>query len=268
MPTAGINGFDLHYEVSGEGPPLVWLHGLMGSIARERQFREGVHGLERRGVRLIAYDARGHGASGYTEDASDYTWQAHAADMLALMDHLGLERAHVGGGSMGAGVAVCVAVDHPERVDKLVLLAPPPLADTIGVAQQIFGAFATLIESQGIERAVEVALMLPPFAGMKDSQPDEYERTKQWLLTLDPQATPLAIRGLLNDSQLPDRRLGEIKAPALIVARPDDPVHPQSSAERLRDGIAGAQLIVAPDVNDYRDHGEELLDRVAVFLLG
>jgi pimeloyl-ACP methyl ester carboxylesterase len=262
-----VNGFELHYEVSGEGPPLVWLHGLMGSIERERQFREGVHGLERRGVRLIAYDARGHGASGYTSNEADYTWQSHAADMLALLDHLGLERAHIGGGSMGAGVAICVAIDHPERVNKLVLLAPPPMADSIAVAQQIFGAFATLIESQGIERAVEVALMLPPFAGMKDSAPEEYKRTRRWLLTLDPTATPLAIRGLLNDSQLPDQRLGEIRAPALVVGHPDDPVHPQSSAERLRDAIAGAELVMAPDMNYYRDHGDELLDQVAAFLL-
>lgn len=145
--------------------------------------------------------------------------------MLALMDHLGLERSHAGGGSMGAGVSVCLAIDHPDRVDKLVLLAPPPLADSIGVAQQVFGAFATIIESQGIERAVEVALMLPPFPDMKDSRPDEYERTRRWLLTLDPKATPLAIRGLLNDSQLPDQRLAEITAPALIIGHPDDPVH-------------------------------------------
>lgn len=70
MPSAHINGFDLHYDISGQGPPLVWLHGLMGSIAREQQFGEGIHGLERRGVQLIAYDARGHGASGYTDDES------------------------------------------------------------------------------------------------------------------------------------------------------------------------------------------------------
>src|SRR3990172_11480668 len=114
VPTARINGFDMHYEIAGDGPTVVWLHGLGGSIALERKMGEGIEGLAQRGVRLI-------------KDEADYTWEAHARDMRGLLDHLGIERAVVGGGSMGAGVSLTFALAWPERVEKLLLVSLPPL---------------------------------------------------------------------------------------------------------------------------------------------
>jgi 3-oxoadipate enol-lactonase len=263
---ASINGIDVHYEVSGKGPAIVWLHGLMGSIARQRQVNEGIDGLERRGFRLISYDARGHGESGFTEDEADYSWAAHAEVLAALLQHLGIERTLLGGGSMGAGVSLTFALDHPGRVDKLVLVAPPPFADTFEPAKQLFNGFATLIEAQGIEKAVEVAMQLPQFAELKDTQPEEYEQIREWLLSQRPRAVVPAIRGLLNGPPLPEDRFSEIKAPALIVAHPDDPIHPQSSAERLHADIAGSRLIVAPEMMYFQEHHDELLEAIAAFL--
>ncbi len=266
MATATINGVALNYEVSGNGPTLVWLHGLMGSIDRSRTFAENMEELFERGVRLVAYDARGHGESGYTSDEADYTWGAQAEDMRALMDELGIERARVGGGSMGAGVSVTFALAYPERVERLVLVAPPPLADTIGAAQQIFGALATLIESLGVERAVEIVMQLPDYVALKERDPKQYELTRDWFLGLHPKATPLVIRGLLFGPALAADRFAEIRAPTLIVAHPDDPIHPTSTANRLHEGIAGSRLVVAPEQNYYREHHEELIDVVAGFL--
>ena len=266
MATTNVNGIRLRYEVSGEGPALVWLHGLMGSIERSRAFGEGMDGLAQRGVRLIAYEARGHGESGYTEDEADYTWSAHAEDMRALLDQLGIERACIGGGSMGAGVSVVFALKHPERVEKLVLVAPPPLAGTIGTAQQLFCGLASLIETVGREQAAEIVMQLPQFAELKDSDPKQHELMREWLRTVHAQATPCAIRGLLNGPALPHERFGEIRVPALIVAHPDDPIHPVSSAQALHEAIAGSQLVVAPDMSYYREHHKELIDRVATFL--
>jgi 3-oxoadipate enol-lactonase len=266
MARANINGSDVHYEVSGDGPTLVWLHGLMGSIERSRTFAENMAELAERGYRVVAYDARGHGESGYTTDEAGYSWEAHAEDMRALMDELGIERACVGGGSMGAGVSVTFALAHPERVERLVLVAPPPLAHTIGTAQQIFGALATLIESVGVERAVEIVMQLPDYVALKERDPKQYELTRDWFLGLHPKATPLAIRGLLFGPALAADRFAEIEVPALIVAHPDDPIHPTSSAERLHEAIAGSQLVVAPEQNYYREHHEELIEVVAEFL--
>ncbi len=267
MATANVNGIDLYYEVRGAGPTLVWLHGLMEAIARSREIGEGVEELAERGFRVVSYDARGHGESGYTEDESHYTVQAHAEDMAALFDHLGIERAHLGGRSMGAGVSICLALAHPERVERLVLLLPPALAATLGPPQQVFGGLATLIEAQGLEQAVDVAMQLPQFVELRETDPQEYESMRGWLLSQRPASVVPAIRGLLvNGPPLPEERFAEIRAPALIVGQPDDEIHPASSAETLHAAIAGSRLLMAPTFDYYRSHHDELLDAVASFL--
>lgn len=268
MAFAEINGCRIHYEASGNGPPVVWLHGLMGSIERGKKMGDGIDGLAERGFRRIAYDARGHGESGYTEDESDYTWEAHARDMLGLLDHLGIERAAVGGGSMGAGTALTLARAHPERVEKLVLLALPGFGDEIETAKAVFGAFASLIESVGLAQAVELVMQLPQFAELKERDPEQYAQTRDWLSSLDPQATVAAVRGLLNGPQLSAGRLGEVRVPALIAAHPDDPIHPASSGEKAHAAIAGSQLVMGETMDHFITHRAELLDTVATFLRG
>lgn len=272
MSTAKINGIDIHYEISGEGPTVVWLHGLLklhgllNSSERARLLGEGLEVLPERGFRLITYDARGHGASGFTPDESDYTWTAHAADLHALLDHLDIERAIVGGGSMGAGVSVVFALEHPERVEKLVLLVPPPLADTIATAQQVFGGLASLIESLGLEKAAEIVLNLPEYKQMLEQDPSRYEQMRQWLFGLRPDASVATIRGLLNGPALPEDRFAEITKPALIIGQPDDAIHPTSTAEKLHAAIAGSRLVIAPAFDYYRTHQAELVDTVVSFL--
>jgi pimeloyl-ACP methyl ester carboxylesterase len=266
MPYANVNGVRLRYEISGDGPTIVWLHGLMGSIDRSRAFGEGMDGLAERGFRLIAYEARGHGDSGYTENEADYTWSSHANDMRALLDALDIERAIIGGGSMGAGTSIVFALDHPERIEKLVLLAPPPLAATIETAQQVFCGLASLIDAVGREKAAEIVMQLPQYTELKASDHKAYELMREWLSTVHPKATPFAIRGLLNGPALPEERFGEIGVPTLIVAHPDDPIHPASTAEKLHESIDGSQLVMAPTMNHFRDHHKELIDSVANFL--
>lgn len=266
MPYVTANGVRLRYEVSGDGPTVVWLHGLMGSIDRSRAFGEGMDGLGEHGFRLLAYEARGHGESEYTENEADYTWLSHANDMRALLDALDVDRAIIGGGSMGAGVSVVFAIGQPERVEKLVVLAPPPLATTIETAQQVFCGLASLIDAVGREKAAEIVMQIPQYTELKESDPRQYELMREWLSTVHPKATPFAIRGLLNGPALPEERFAEIRVPTLIVAHPDDPIHPTSTADKLHTSIAGSQLVMAPSMNHFREHHTELIDNVATFL--
>jgi len=266
MPSTKVNGIDIRYEVSGNGPTFVWLHGLIGSIERARNFGEGMDALAGRGIRLVAWEARGHGESGYTKNEADYTWTAHANDLRALVDALGIERACFGGSSMGAWVSTVFAVENPERVDKLVLVAPPPLADTIQTAQQVFCGLASLIEAVGVEQAAEIVIKLPQYEEMQKKDPQQFELTHQWLRTVRAEPAPYAIRGLLNGPQLTRERFGEISVPTLIVAHPDDPIHPASSADALHDAITGSRLVMAPDMDHFRTHHDELIDHVATFL--
>src|ERR687895_1893076 len=96
-------------EEAGDGIPVVLLHGL---TATRRYVVMGSRALERGGHRVVLYDARGHGRSSPAAAPDDYGYPALAADLLALLDDRGIERAVLGGASMGAHTALRLALDH------------------------------------------------------------------------------------------------------------------------------------------------------------
>jgi pimeloyl-ACP methyl ester carboxylesterase len=113
---AAINGVRMHYEVAGDGPPVVLVHGLAASLAF---WYLGVVPVLSRRFCVAAYDLRGHGLS--EMPSRGYTSADLAGDLDGLLDHLGVERAHLVAHSYGAAVALRLAVSHPDRVRGLVL---------------------------------------------------------------------------------------------------------------------------------------------------
>jgi 3-oxoadipate enol-lactonase len=115
MPKAQVNGIGMYYQVYGEGEPLVMIQGDGGShngwFFQTRTFR--------RHFQVVVFDNRGIGRT--DKSAGPYTIETMAVDTLGLMDHLGIERAHILGVSLGGIVAQDIAIHHPERVKKLVL---------------------------------------------------------------------------------------------------------------------------------------------------
>src|SRR5688572_12568148 len=105
-------------EEGGAGTPVVLLHGL---TATRRYVVMGSKALERGGHRVVAYDARGHGRS---TPAPEYTYEALAGDLLAVLDDRGIERAVLAGASMGAHTLVRFALDHGDRAAGLVIVTP------------------------------------------------------------------------------------------------------------------------------------------------
>ena len=123
MPTAELNGITINYEVHGEGKPLVLAHGYTAS---QRMWDSVLPAISAR-YRTVIYDTRGHGKSTAPEDMSAYDLaRDYVGDQAALMDHLGIDRAHVGGLSMGGMIAQEFALQHPERVDALLLFDTGP----------------------------------------------------------------------------------------------------------------------------------------------
>jgi 3-oxoadipate enol-lactonase len=266
MPKAEINGIQLNYRVEGEGPPLVMAHGLLGSIATLVVLGD-VSDLLMRDFSVINYDARGHGESGHTADPDDYTWKALGQDMYGLLRHLGIERAHVGGGSLGAGTSLMLAINHPEIVEKLVLVSPPPIVQQASApVASLFGGLARLIEGLGMEEAVDVALRLSPWREFGEAAPAILEWIRQWLLSQNPEGIVAAIKGIVNGPALDKEDFGQIKAPALIIAHPDDEMHPLVSAEFLHSVMPASQLVVAPDTFYYNLHREEMAQTIKDFL--
>ena len=117
MPLAPVNGINLYYEEHGSGYPLVWSHEFAGDY---RSWRAQVNFFSRR-YRVITYNARGYPPSDVPERLDDYTQAQSVDDLKGLLDHLGVERAHVGGLSMGGNVALNFGLTYPDAARSLII---------------------------------------------------------------------------------------------------------------------------------------------------
>jgi pimeloyl-ACP methyl ester carboxylesterase len=228
----------------GEGPALVWSHGLLHPIALEeptplRDFLEGIPGR-----RVIRYDARGHGESAAGGSDAANRWDRLGADLLELARLLEIERFLAAGASMGVAASLYAALQAPERIAALLLVIPPTAWDSRPAQAGIYRGMAQLLEEKGnhaLAEVVEAELRKQPVApGFEPAQEALLEALRVW----DPPALGHVLRGAA-ESDLPDReRLEEIEAPALIVALREDPGHPLSTAEELAERLPHAQLLV------------------------
>lgn len=137
MPFATNDGVRIRYEVEGSGPPLVLHIGFLGSLEdwsrADTRYTEALRDT----FRLILLDPRGQGRSDAPHDPASYTLEARAGDVIAVLDALGIDRAHFWGYSMGGSVGFMLAARHPARLHSLIAgganpwwEAPPPDEDT------------------------------------------------------------------------------------------------------------------------------------------
>ncbi|MFB6074611.1 MAG: alpha/beta fold hydrolase [Haloarculaceae archaeon] len=150
MPTVRTNDVDTYYERSGEGPPVVFVHG---AIVDHGQWDPQVERLAGE-YTVVTYDLRGHGRTG-PSDRSAYSIELFAEDLAALVDALGLERPVVVGHSMGGCVALAYAVAHPDGLSGLVLadsFGPRPLDWRERLQRSSLRATIPLVRLFGYER--------------------------------------------------------------------------------------------------------------------
>ena len=114
------DGFDLAFIDQGDGEPVLLIHGFGSSHMVNWVTPGWVKTLTEAGYRVIAFDNRGHGASSKSYEPEDYRAQKMAGDAAALLDHLGVPRAHVMGYSMGARIAAFMALDYPDKVATII----------------------------------------------------------------------------------------------------------------------------------------------------
>lgn len=117
------DGFSIHYETHGSGLPVVLLHGICVSFAGNFGAYGWIERLRGQGLRVIGMDFRGHGQSDKPHDSSAYGTTHLADDVIALLDHLGLDRVSLMGYSLGSVVALHLLHTHPERFTRGVLIA-------------------------------------------------------------------------------------------------------------------------------------------------
>ena len=119
MPKAHINGIQLYYESTGEGFPLILAHEFAGDF---RSWEPQVRFFSRR-YRVITYNARGYPPSDVPADEDAYSQEMAVEDLRGLLDHLGIEKAHICGLSMGGTLALNFGIMYPDRAQSLIIAA-------------------------------------------------------------------------------------------------------------------------------------------------
>ena len=144
-----VNGVGIEYEVTGEGPPVVLLHGFPDS---GRLWRHQVPALVEAGFSTIVPDLRGYGASDQPDEVEAYSIPFLAGDVVAVMDALGVERAHVVGHDWGAALAWAFGSLLPDRVDHLVALSVghPAAFMSAGYVQREKSWYMLLFQFEGV----------------------------------------------------------------------------------------------------------------------
>ena len=224
----------------GDGPPVVLLHGLSGT---KRYVVHRSQALPRAGYRLVMYDARGHGESAAPEDPDAYEYPDLCADLAAVMDEHGIERAALAGVSMGAHTALRFALEHPDRVSALVVITPGFTGEAPETGP--WDRMADGLERRGVEGFVEEW-------GAKDVnerfREAALEHVRQRLsLHRDLGAVARALRVVPRSKPFPDlEALREVEAPTLVVGSRDDadPTHPLALAERYAEELPDSRLLV------------------------
>jgi len=243
MPRISTNGIVTFYEDAGQGPAVVLIHGHSLDL---RMWDGQVAPLLDGGYRVIRYDVRGHGQS--DAPASGYTWQNYSLDLRDLLDHLGIDApAHLVGLSMGGGIALQFALDHPQRVASLVLVdSTAPGFDYSPEYSQAVEGLVQAVRSEGPQAALErVWLAHPLFDGVRRF-PERFDLLKSMIL-----AYPA--RDYLDESQYPQPqwqvidRLSEIRAPTLVLVGEEDLPDFRLIADILAVNIATARQEVIAD---------------------
>lgn len=239
-----VSGLRLAGDSAGDGAPLVLLHGL---TATRRNVVQGSRHLLTRGLRLIGYDARGHGESSPAPDPDAYEYADLAADLGAVADALGLERFALAGSSMGAATAARFALEHGDRLSALVLITPAYLGagrlDAAALAH--WDRLADALEAGDVDAFVErTGVGELPERWREAARVATRQRIERHR---DLAAVARAVRVVPRSAAFDDvDDLRALSVPTLVAATRDaaDPGHPLAVAERYATAIPGARLAV------------------------
>jgi pimeloyl-ACP methyl ester carboxylesterase len=241
MPKAKVNGININYRVQGDGEPLVLIMGYSadqrGWMFQTRAFRK-YH-------RVITFDNRGVGNS--DKPGRAYSMKMMADDIVGLMDHLGIKKAHVLGVSMGGMIAQAVAINYPDRVNKLIL------GCTFAGRSGASGPSAELLKAlgyaedytEGDARSIPIRKMTDTIASLSFNR----KLYRVILLSLMKITTrlkydtglPGQMEAILGHNTLND--LPAVKIPTLVITGTEDRVINPGSSEVIAKLIPNARLV-------------------------
>ena len=252
-------GHRLVYDDYGRGDRvLVYLHGLLLDAELNRGIAEA---MADRGHRVVLLDLLGHGRSDSPTHASEYRIDSYAEQVIALLDHLGVERAALGGLSLGANVSLVAATEHPDRISGLILEMPVmewavPAAALAFVPMLLaahYGRPLMAITSAAVRRLprtpVSALNSLLDAAGMR------------------PEVMSAILHGVLVGPVVPTSEQREaIVVPALVLAHTNDLIHPFNDARNLVEQLPNGRLVRAHSPLELRLAPDRLTAELSDFL--
>jgi pimeloyl-ACP methyl ester carboxylesterase len=253
------DGHRLVYDVYGDGGPVViYLHGLLWDSELDRGVADA---LAAAGYQVVLLDFLGHGRSAKPGHAAEYRIDSYAEQVVALMDHLGIEQAVLGGISLGANVSLFAASRHPERVRALVL-EMPVLERSVPFSALVFVPMILLAHygRSLMQLTSRLAARVPRTGfGPLDSVLNG--------ASLSPETVAAVLHGVLVGPVAPtqDERRA-ITAPALVLAHRNDLVHPFDDAANLAEQLPHGVLLRARSALELRLRPRRLTQEIVAFL--
>jgi pimeloyl-ACP methyl ester carboxylesterase len=232
-------GLELTVETAGEGSPVIFAHGLTSN--RHRTIEQLAPLV--RDYMVIAFDQRGHCDSTPVTDAKLYDPHRMADDLAAILDSFGIDRAIVGGESMGAATALLFALRHPQRVDRL-LLTGPAFGDGPNPGRDDLKRGGRLIAETGIEGYLSAVTPEWAAMGMEEAAIAAWSAVQR---THDRASLAAACAAVADWVILPDLGvLAAFPAPVQLIAWEGDTVHALELARRMAAALPSARLHVEP----------------------
>jgi len=253
-------GQRLAYTIHGQGPrPLVLLPGLLLSQKMQTPLART---LARQGNRVITLDPLGHGDSDRPRQMWRYSMTEFARQTVALLDHLELQEAVVGGTSLGANITLELAAAAPERLRGM-LIEMPVLDNAIPACGAAFTPMLfALTFGEPFMRLVAAGARRVP----RNRVPFMAELLLDWLAQ-DAAPSGAVLQGILFGRTAPDHTIRKsLETPALVIGHPRDPVHPFSDADMLAAELPNAKLIDANSIVELRLKPKRLTAKIADFL--
>jgi pimeloyl-ACP methyl ester carboxylesterase len=259
MAHFSYGGQRLAYTIHGDGPPTILTPGLLLSQKMQTPLART---LAKSGNQVITFDPLGHGASDRPRQMWRYSIPEFAKQVLALLDHLELEEAVVGGTSLGANISLEVAAMAPRRLRGMIIEMPAldhaipacavaftPLLFALTFGEPVMKVVARVLRALPLSRApflVELAL----------------DAAAQ-----DPGPSGAVLQGILFGRTAPDHLVRQkIEVPALIIGHPRDPIHPFSDADMLAAELPNGRLIDANSIIELRTNPQRLTAKIADFI--
>lgn len=264
MPYFSRDGITFHYrDTGGTGTPFFFQHGLGADVSQPFSlFLPGT------GTRLIAFDARGHGATTPLGGAGELRFNRFADDLRELMDHLKISRGVIGGISMGAGVALNFVTRFPKRTLGLVLSRPAWLDRPHPWNVQIFSLISRLLNEHGAKAGQEKFRRTAEYHDTLERWPEVARSLAEQFESPHAQETACRLESIITDTPCADRSLWRaISVPTLVLANRHDPIHPWEFGEELAREIPGALLteITAKSI-DVDQHAKDVQAALESFL--